>query len=197
VSLFDYPRINFKGTLQLNPGTANNDDYAADFSLPAAWGPFAGAALGLIDSKRVEPRTYGMSDAAFIAWVQKAQTFDCPVDYADTAAGDAKGWLFDFDLSSNRDAQRVLADPNAVFALVHPTIGEVLAETDYYFVTNQQALYAEQFGSGAEFLNDAFDRYVDARERPERPIPSGRRGEPTLPPSGGAVAPPVGPVTRE
>jgi hypothetical protein len=28
MSLFDYPRINFKGTIQLNPGTANNDDYA-------------------------------------------------------------------------------------------------------------------------------------------------------------------------
>jgi len=433
MSLFDYPRINFKGTLQLNPGTANNDDYAADFSLATAWGPFAGATLGLIDSKRVEARTYGMSEEAFIAWVQKAQTFDSrnppgttlqiipaewnyygdmssqivqakvigvqtgpanddpshpamgadlsfsghitdvnsegsppatqffidrlalakgdrtfisgtaskgasqwlnfyrnvnltadagagayvhhvirkqagttidlpgfedaqiagvifryylyrvqkdaqsnadiealyeqgkanpatleivgtfapllasetivtgptgrlmvsnttpiptpqetrnngnrtvsqsaaglialapavldrhgdtvsadfvgtfpdyfqdganpkfdfgsvslvaaggtgtavigPVDYADTAAGDRKGWIFDFDLSSNRDAQKVLADPSAVFTLVHPTIGDVLQETDYYFVTNQQALYAEQFGSGTEFLN--------------------------------------------
>ena len=27
MSLFDYPRINFKGTIQLNPGTANNDDF--------------------------------------------------------------------------------------------------------------------------------------------------------------------------
>jgi len=26
MSIFDYPRINFKGTIQLNPGTANNDD---------------------------------------------------------------------------------------------------------------------------------------------------------------------------
>ena len=426
MSLFDYPRINFKGTLQLNPGTANNDDYAADFSLPAAWGPFAGATLALIDSKRVEARTYGMSDEGFIAWVQKAQTFDAknspgttrqiipaewnyygdmssrivqakvigvqtgpatddplhpamgadlsfsghitdvnsegsppatqffiehlelvkgdrtfisgtaskgasqwlnfyrnvnltadagagayvyhvirkqagtaidlpgfgdpqiagvifryylyrvqmgassnadiealyeqgkanpatleivgtfaplltsetivagptgrlmvsnttpiptptatrnngnnglialapavlakngdtvsadfvgtfpdyfqdganpkfdfgpvslvarssagtavigPVDYADTATGDRKGWIFDFDLSSNRDAQKVLADPSAAFTLVHPTIGDVLQETDYYVLTNQQALYAEQFGSGTEFLN--------------------------------------------
>ena len=76
MSLFDYPRINVKGTIQLNPGTANNDDYAGASSLPAAWGPFAGATLALIDSKRVEARTYGMSDDAFIAWVQKAQTFD-------------------------------------------------------------------------------------------------------------------------
>ena len=34
MSLFDYPRINFAGTLQLSPGTANNDDYAASFVLP-------------------------------------------------------------------------------------------------------------------------------------------------------------------
>src|SRR6266853_5785064 len=79
MSLFDYPRINFKGTIQLNPGTANNDDYAQQPGaalLPASYGPYAGQVLGLIDSKTVSARTYGMSDADFIAWVQKAQTFD-------------------------------------------------------------------------------------------------------------------------
>ncbi len=76
MSLFDYPRINFEGTLQLNPGTANNDDFAANYALPVSWGRFAGQPLALIDSKAVEPRTYGMSDADFIAWVQQVQTFD-------------------------------------------------------------------------------------------------------------------------
>lgn len=76
MSLFDYPRINFAGNLQLNPGTANNDDYAANFTLPASYGAYAGQPLALIDSKRVEARTYGMSDADFIAWVQQVQTFD-------------------------------------------------------------------------------------------------------------------------
>jgi hypothetical protein len=79
MSLFDYPRFNFRGTIQLNPGTANNDDYAQQPSLliPASFGPpWAGQALGLIDSKTVQPRTFGMSDADFIAWVQKIQTFD-------------------------------------------------------------------------------------------------------------------------
>jgi hypothetical protein len=76
MSLFDYPRINFAGTLQLNPGTANNDDYAANFTLPASYGPYGGQPLALIDSKMVEPRTYGMSDADFIAWIQQVQTFD-------------------------------------------------------------------------------------------------------------------------
>jgi hypothetical protein len=77
MSLFDFPRINFKGTIQLNPGTANNDDYAQppSVTLPAGWGPFAGQAFGLFDSILVKPRTYGMSDAAFIAWVQQPQTF--------------------------------------------------------------------------------------------------------------------------
>ena len=32
--------------------------------------------LALIDSKTVQARTYGMSDDAFMAWVQKRQTFD-------------------------------------------------------------------------------------------------------------------------
>ena len=79
MSLFDYPRINFKGTIQLNPGTANNDDYAQQPGaavLPASYGPYAGQVLGLIESKTVQARTFGMSDADFIAWVQKAQTFD-------------------------------------------------------------------------------------------------------------------------
>src|SRR5688572_12480977 len=77
MSIFDYPRINFKGTIQLNPGTANNDDYAPYYTLPASWGPpFAGMPLALIDSKTVQARTYGKSDDDFIAWVQQAQTFD-------------------------------------------------------------------------------------------------------------------------
>src|SRR6516165_5203332 len=77
MSLFDYPRFNFKGTIQLNPGTANNDDYAQQPSvvLPAGYGAYAGQPLALIDSKNVRAQTYGMSDAAFIAWVQKTQAF--------------------------------------------------------------------------------------------------------------------------
>lgn len=76
MSLFDYPRINFEGTLQLSPGTANNDDYAPYLMLPASYGPYQGQPLALIDSKMVEARIYGMSDADFIAWVQRVQTFD-------------------------------------------------------------------------------------------------------------------------
>ena len=74
MSIFDFPRINFKGTIQLNPGTANNDDYAGAVTLPS--GPFAGQTLALIDSKLVQARTFGMSDDDFMAWVQTQQTFD-------------------------------------------------------------------------------------------------------------------------
>jgi len=74
MSLFDFPRINITGTVTLNPGTANNDDYAGSVTFPS--GPNAGQTLALIDSKLVQPRTYGMSDADFITWVQKAHTFN-------------------------------------------------------------------------------------------------------------------------
>ncbi|HUP61512.1 MAG TPA: hypothetical protein VNA69_13950 [Thermoanaerobaculia bacterium] len=77
MSLFDFPRINIAGTVTLNPGTANNDDYAGNAFLPDTFPPpYAGQTLGLIDSKRVQPRTFGMSDDEFIQWVQKAQPFD-------------------------------------------------------------------------------------------------------------------------
>jgi hypothetical protein len=76
MSLFDFPRINVAGTIAVNPATANNDDYAGAVTLPDNWGPFAGDTLALIDSKLVEARTYGMSDANFIAWVQQPQTFN-------------------------------------------------------------------------------------------------------------------------
>src|SRR3954464_6092154 len=89
MSLFDYPRFNFKGTIQLNPGTANNDDYAQQPGaalIPQSFGPpYAGQALGLIDSKTVQPRTFGMTDAEFIAWVQTAHTFDTPGGQSPTA----------------------------------------------------------------------------------------------------------------
>ncbi len=76
MSLFDFPRINVAGLLTVCPGTANNDDYAGYATLPEDHGAFAGQTLALIDSKLVRPRTYGMSDEDFVAWAQKAQTFD-------------------------------------------------------------------------------------------------------------------------
>ena len=67
--------------------------------------------------------------------------------------GDQRGWIFDFDISSNAAAQQVLQNPEAKFKLVHSTLGVILDETDYYFVSNQQGIYAEQLETGSVFLN--------------------------------------------
>jgi hypothetical protein len=107
MSLFDYPRINFLGTIQLNPGTANNDDYAPNLTLPAAWGPFAGAPLALMESKLVEARTYGMPDADFIAWAQQPQTFDVVGSPGKTQQQIPAEWNYYGDMSSSATAQVV------------------------------------------------------------------------------------------
>jgi hypothetical protein len=75
------------------------------------------------------------------------------VDYADTDSGDRRGWIFDFDIASNTAAQKILQDPEAKFSLQHESLGPVLEETDYYFVSNQQGIYAEQNGPSDSFLN--------------------------------------------
>src|SRR5216684_3826149 len=108
MSLFDFPRINITGTLLLNPGTANNDDYAGAVTLPAGWGPFTGDTLALIDSKLVQPRTYGMSDEAFIAWVQKAQTFDVSSTPGTTQQIIPAEWNYYGDMSSQVVAASVV-----------------------------------------------------------------------------------------
>ena len=104
MSLFDFPRINIKGTISFNPGTANNDDYAASAILPASWGCHAGEPLALIDSKNVEPRTYGMSDDDFVAWIQKAQTFDKTNHPSETTQIIPAEWNYYGDMTSSINA---------------------------------------------------------------------------------------------
>ncbi len=77
------------------------------------------------------------------------QLWEFPVSYADTAQGDANGWLFDFDISA---IQSLL--PDVIFKLVSDNFGEVLTELDYYFVSNQLAIYGEQNGDNQNFLNN-------------------------------------------
>jgi hypothetical protein len=101
MSLFDLPRINVAGNITLNPATANNDDYAANLTLPENWGPFAGAPLALVDSQFVEARTYGMSDADFIAWVQQPQTFNNNPPPPATMSQVPAEWNYYGDLSSD------------------------------------------------------------------------------------------------
>ncbi|HEY4084479.1 MAG TPA: hypothetical protein VGM43_01015, partial [Bryobacteraceae bacterium] len=75
------------------------------------------------------------------------------VNYLDVNAGNSQGWIYDFDISCNQGALTILQNPDATFALISPKYGTVLAETDYFFVTNQMAIYTEQHGSGTQFLN--------------------------------------------
>jgi hypothetical protein len=119
MSLFDYPRINIKGTIKLNPGTANNDDYAGAYALPEDCGKFAGETLALIDSKKVEARTYGMSDDAFIAWVQKAQKFIQTGDPKKTTQIIPAEWNYYGAMDSNIIAATVIGvqtGPDAIYS---------------------------------------------------------------------------------
>lgn len=104
MSLFDYPRINFKGTIELNPGTANNDDYAPVAAMPASWGGYAGQPFGLVDSKLVQARTFGMSDAAFVAWVQKTQALSSTSLPGTTMNIMPSEWNYYGDMGSSVDA---------------------------------------------------------------------------------------------
>src|ERR1700709_327161 len=127
MSLFDYPRVNFKGTIQLNPGTANNDDYAQQPSTFLRDGPYAGQVLGLIDSKTVQPRTYGMSDAGFIAWVQKAQTFDISGSPGKSRAIIPAEWNYYGGMESQILSAAVIGvqtGPDKLFSKVSPDIRE-------------------------------------------------------------------------
>lgn len=104
MSIFSFPRINFLGTIQLNPGTANNDDYAqagpGQLTMPASWGPYAGQPFGLVDSKLVQPRTFGMSDDEFVAWVQQPQTFDVKGPPRTTSEQMPSEWNYYGDMGS-------------------------------------------------------------------------------------------------
>jgi hypothetical protein len=67
MSYFDFPRMNFSGTISINVGTVNNDDYSGD---TIASGPGNGQLLRLSDSVNVQPITFGLNDDDFIAWSQ-------------------------------------------------------------------------------------------------------------------------------
>ncbi|HEX3581092.1 MAG TPA: hypothetical protein VH087_04985, partial [Thermoanaerobaculia bacterium] len=138
MSLFDYPRINIKGTVTLNPGTANNDDYAGSVTFPS--GPNAGQTLALIDSKLVQPRTYGMSDADFIAWVQTAQPFNPPGPNGQPQQIIPAEWNYYGDMSSNVESGMatvigVQAAPGKVYTSADPTVPAtslIGSELSYY-----------------------------------------------------------------
>lgn len=76
MSVFNFPRINFKGLLMVNVGTANNDDYSSDVFPQDS--PFAGQPVRLADSINVQPLTYGKTDEEWIKWAQEVGQFAKP-----------------------------------------------------------------------------------------------------------------------
>jgi hypothetical protein len=76
MSVFSFPRLHIKGLIRVDVGTANNDDYSGQQFPPGS--PFAGQPVRLADSNRVQPLTYGMTDAEWIEWAQKPQPFVKP-----------------------------------------------------------------------------------------------------------------------
>ncbi len=79
MSVFDFPRISFAGTVTLNPGTANNDDYSGAMKIAPADG-FSdlrtGQNFAFFDSINVRPRTHGLSDADWLEYIQRQQPID-------------------------------------------------------------------------------------------------------------------------
>ena len=73
MSVLSFPRINVKGLIQVNVGTANNDDYSSVVFPPGS--PNAGEPLRLANSMEVQPMTYGMTDDEWVAWVQQPHPF--------------------------------------------------------------------------------------------------------------------------
>lgn len=70
MAIFDFPRFNVKGLIQVNVGTANNDDYSG-YQFPSG-NFYPGQPVRLADSKNVQPMTYGMTDDQWVKWVQSS-----------------------------------------------------------------------------------------------------------------------------
>ncbi|HAD98529.1 MAG TPA: hypothetical protein DCG19_14055, partial [Cryomorphaceae bacterium] len=79
MSQFDFPRINFNGLIDVNVGTANNDDYSNYTFINESFNPprpeWNGKPLRLADSLMVEPNTFGMTDEEWLEWSQNIQQF--------------------------------------------------------------------------------------------------------------------------
>jgi hypothetical protein len=85
MSVLSFPRIHVKGLLEINVGTANNDDYS---SLVI----YEGKPLRLADSVKVQPLTYGMPDDQYIHWIQEVGSFEkkpAPAVTADLRRGES------------------------------------------------------------------------------------------------------------
>lgn len=78
------------------------------------------------------------------------------IDYRDLAACDRRGWVFDFDLSGDEAARRLLDQRDATVHLVSDDYGELLGEAEHQIVTNSPAIYGEQHGSRDQFVSQGY-----------------------------------------
>jgi hypothetical protein len=144
------------GPIALAPGTLHqkNNIISADFigTFPENYQ----GNPGLPDPK------FDFGPVSLVVSVAGASAVIGPVDYANVAAGNQSGWIFDFDISGNAAAQQILKDSDASFTLEssNPALGNVLQEAGHYFVSNQQGIYAEQHGSGELFLNQGIEEHA-------------------------------------
>lgn len=80
------------------------------------------------------------------------------VAYTDTVGGNARGWVFDFDISGNEAAKKLFENPQARCVLTSADHGDVLTETDYYITSNQLGIYGEQNGSTDSFVTQGLPK---------------------------------------
>ena len=81
MSQFDFPRIHVRGLININVGTANNDDYATKVVAPTYEGgnpdnppdmaSYSKLPLRLADTDQVQPTTFGRSDNEFQTWASQ------------------------------------------------------------------------------------------------------------------------------
>jgi hypothetical protein len=82
-------------------------------------------------------------------WVEVAS-----LPYDATDAGNQCGWVIDVDLGALDPAvTQLLADDSASLRMYSAKFGVISSEVDYYVVTDQLAVYAEQGGPADEFLS--------------------------------------------
>ncbi|MDB4947922.1 MAG: hypothetical protein JWM27_571 [Gemmatimonadetes bacterium] len=83
MSVFSFPRFHVKGLLEVNVGTANNDDYSSSavFPPPAGgldYGSSTGKPVRLYDSVDAQAIHFGWTDKQWMDWAQKPQVFAPP-----------------------------------------------------------------------------------------------------------------------
>jgi hypothetical protein len=91
MSQCDFPRIHVRGLININVGTANNDDYAGDIVVPTYQGgnpdnpldmaSYSKLPLRLADTDQVQPTTFGRSDNEFHDWASQSTPSRCRAEW--------------------------------------------------------------------------------------------------------------------